>query len=58
VDMNIVADYRQRFPVLELWSQAMRSKVAADAFVAFFFVGALMALAGCQQVRLDLQHTL
>lgn len=36
----------------------MRSKVAADAFVAFFFVGALMALAGCQQVRLDPQHTL
>ncbi|KAK6008136.1 hypothetical protein QM012_000039 [Aureobasidium pullulans] len=48
-DFTTIATTPTGFPILELWSQAMRSKVAADAFVAFFFVGALMALAGCQQ---------
>ncbi|KAH0361731.1 amino acid transporter, partial [Aureobasidium melanogenum] len=48
-DFTTIASTPTGFPILELWSQAMRSKVAADAFVAFFFVGALMALAGCQQ---------
>lgn len=48
----MISDRQLSFPILELWSQAMRSKIAADAFVAFFFVGALMALAGCQQVKL------
>lgn len=51
-----ISDSGDRLPIFELFRQAMRSDTAATAFVVFMFVGAVVAVIGCQQVTWIIQY--